>query len=175
MRPWSEDGRRRVAGSLFANVAYMYMVKGPDMDRINQKEFYQNAIQQLNTVCSLLGGFSFTAMTILVTVTSPSHPLLTSGLVVMATLVLVGASIIGCFFHAFHLAVGTPDRTPPVFLLWFLMVPLGILLFFASLVSLAFSVGTWIGVVSMAVVLGVVVLTGFGYNSVAMASGETTR
>lgn len=112
-------------------------------------EFFQNVIRELTTVASLLGGFSFTGMTIILTnssevVFSPA----TFFVCAITTCILVTASIVGVLFSLFHLTAR--QEIPPVFLIWFVLVFCGIIFFFITVTMLAWSLGTAIGAASAA-------------------------
>lgn len=140
-----------------------------------RKEFYQHVIQQLTVVSSLLGGFSFAGLTVLLTITqSQFFSSTTFLLTALTTCLLVGASIIGALFSVFYFT--EDERTPAVFVIWFFLVPIGIVLFFATLVMLAFSLKFWVGIVCAGVSLLVVVLIFWAWATSASASdklGET--
>jgi hypothetical protein len=116
------------------------------MSNISRREFYQNAIKELTVISSLLSGFSFTSMTIILTNTSSVVFSQNTFLVVaLATCTLATASIIGALFSIFHLA--QHQKKPIVFAVWFFLVIGGIFLFFDAITLLAFSFSHRVGII----------------------------
>lgn|GEM_PF-4986038 len=112
----------------------------------------RHVARQLTVIMSFLGGFSFAAFVAILT-SSGSVQFSKASLysVSLSTFVLITASIVGVYYDVyFQVKAPTQDtKIPGAYLCWFILVDFGILVFFFSVVSVAFSLSTPLGVFSI--------------------------
>lgn len=139
------------------------------MIKTTAKLFHENVIDKLSTIASLLGGFAFTGLTVILT--NPDKIAFSDVafvLTALATFFFIGAAIVGSLYRIFYIRHG-PYVIPPVFFIWYLLVMLGICIFLADVALLCFSIGTWVGIASIIVCVFIVAIIFWAWAVTASA------